>query len=242
MGKKIRVQRRGRGSPTFRSAPRRGTSPVGYPSIPTEKSKTGTVKKLVHDIGRPIALIKLQDGTDFYVPAAEGVFVGQNIGIGTDSPLAVGNILPLENIPDGTLIHNIERLPGDGGRFARSSGSYASVVTHSPDRAILKLPSGKSIQLSNKCLATVGVVAGAGRIERPFFKAGKKYHLMKAKGHVYPRTRGVAMTAASHPHGGGSHQHAGKPTSVSRHAPPGRKVGLIAPRGSGKRRRRTRKS
>ncbi|HID90496.1 TPA: 50S ribosomal protein L2 [Candidatus Bathyarchaeota archaeon] len=247
MGKKIRVQRRGRGSPTFRAPPKRGVGvPVGYPSVPTDGAVSGTVEGLMHDLNRPIARIRLADGTEFYVPAVEGMYVGQPITMGADAPIAIGNILPLGRIPDGAVVCNIELSPGDGGRLARSSGSYASLVTHLPDKTLVRLPSGKAVRFHNNCLATIGVVAGAGRTERPFFKAGKKHYLARAKGHVYPRTRGVAMVAAAHPFGGGSHQHPGKPTTVSRGAPPGRKVGLIAARasgrGKGRRRRRSRKS
>ena len=83
------------------------------------------------------------------------------------------------------------------------------------------------------CRATIGVVAGGGRKEKPFVKAGKKYHAMKAKAIKWPRVRGVAMNAVDHPFGGGRHQHTGKPTTVSRRMPPGRKVGHIAARRTG---------
>ncbi|MFQ6085055.1 MAG: 50S ribosomal protein L2 [Candidatus Bathyarchaeia archaeon] len=243
MGKKIRVQRRGRGSSTFRARPRRGTAKVGYPLLPFEGPPTiAAVEELIHDLGRPLARLRLSDGTESYLPAAEGMYVGQRVSIGADSSIAIGNILPLSDIPDGTVIFNVERLPRDGGKFARSSGSYATVVGHLNGQTVIRFPSGKKARLSSRCLATVGVVAGGGRPERPFFKAGKKYHLMKAKGHMYPRTRGVAMVSAAHPFGGGSHQRPGKPTTVSRGTPPGRKVGLIAAKTSGRGRRRTRKS
>jgi len=104
---------------------------------------------------------------------------------------------------------------------------------------MVKLPSGATKLLKDACRATIGVVAGGGRIEKPFLKAGKKFHWMRAKGHKYPRVRGVAMNACSHPFGGGRHQHPGKPTTVSRHAPPGRKVGHIAARMTGRKEKKT---
>jgi len=135
------------------------------------------------------------------------------------------------------MVCNIELSPGDGGKLARSSGSYATVVAHTPDGTILKLPSGRTRYINDLCRATVGVVSGAGRVEKPFLKAGAKFHLMKAKGRVYPRTRGIAMVAASHPYGS-SKRSARKVTTVSRRAPPGQKVGLIAARSAGRGRKR----
>jgi large subunit ribosomal protein L2 len=86
-------------------------------------------------------------------------------------------------------------------------------------------------------MATVGVVAGGGRTDKPFLKAGEKFHLMKAKGHKYPRTRGIAMVAAVHPYGS-SKRSARKGTTTSHGAPPGQKVGLIAARGAGQKKKR----
>ena len=94
------------------------------------------------------------------------------------------------------------------------------------------LPSKRNKQVNSMCRATVGVVAGAGRTEKPFLKAGAKHHLMKANGHLYPRTRGIAMIAACHPFGS-SKKGGRKVTTVSRNAPPGQKVGLIAARSAG---------
>jgi len=121
--------------------------------------------------------------------------------------------------------------------MARSSGAYVTVVAHTPTGTIVKLPSGKPASLSDNCRATVGVVAGVGRVEKPFLRAGKKFHWVRSKGGKYSRVRGVAMVAASHPHGGGAHQHSMKPKTVSRHAPPGQKVGLIAAKKTGRRKR-----
>ncbi|MFQ6053194.1 MAG: 50S ribosomal protein L2 [Candidatus Bathyarchaeia archaeon] len=241
MGKKIRVQRRGKGSPTFRAAKRGRIAPVKYPP-PTEGLR-GVIKGLLHEPGRgaPIAYVELGEGSGYYIAAPEGVHIDQSVFLGADAPLEVGNVLPLGVIPEGTMVCNVELKPGDGGRIARSSGSFVTVVSHSPSGTTVKLPSKKNAILPNACRATVGIIAGGGRKEKPFMKAGEKYHLKKAKGQVYPVTKGVSMAAASHPHGGGRHRHPGKSTTVSRHAPPGRKVGLIAARSSGKRKRRRRR-
>ncbi|MCX8175865.1 MAG: 50S ribosomal protein L2, partial [Candidatus Bathyarchaeota archaeon] len=95
----------------------------------------------------------------------------------------------------------------------------------------------KTAIVNNNALATIGVVAGSGRTDKPFMKAGEKYYLMRSRGIKWPRVRGVAMVAASHPFGGGRHRHVGKPSTVSRHAPPGQKVGLIAARRTGRAKR-----
>jgi large subunit ribosomal protein L2 len=96
------------------------------------------------------------------------------------------------------------------------------------------MPSGKFLLLNPNCRAVIGAVAGAGKMEKPFLKAGPKHFAFKAKGKMYPRVRGIAMAAVYHPYGGGRHQHPGKQTSVGRTAPPGRKVGNIAPRKTGR--------
>jgi len=239
MGKRISVQRRGRGTPTFRAATHKRVAPACYPPLSDAEQASkirGLVKDILHEPGRgaPIGQIKLDTGEEFYTVIPEGISAGQEINLGSAAPIEIGNILPLGSIPEGTLVCNIECTPSDGGKMARSSGAYAAVVAHTPEGTVLKLPSGKTTCLSNLSRATIGVVAGAGRVEKPFLKAGEKYHLMVARGRVYPRVRGVAMLAAYHPFGGGRHKHPGKPTTVARGAPPGRKVGLIAARHAGR--------
>jgi len=199
----------------------------------------GQIMKILHDPGRgsPLASIKLETGETYYTVVPEGTYEGQTTQIGGKAAVETGNVLPLGKIPEGTMICNIELSPGDGGKLARSSGSYATVVTHTPDGTILKLPSGKTQYVNDLCRATVGVISGAGRVEKPFLKAGSKFHLMKAKGRMYPRTRGIAMVAAAHPYGS-SKRGGRKVTTVSRHAPPGKKVGLIAARRAGRGRKR----
>lgn len=242
MGKNLRVQRRGKGSPTFKAAKKGKISPVKYPPT-VEGSLNGVVKDFFHESGRgsPLAYIELGEGTGYYISAPEGVHIGQDVSIGSEIPVRVGNVLPLGAIPEGTMVCNIELKPGDGGKIARSSGVYATVVSHSGSGTTVKLPSKKNVELSDDCRATIGIVAGGGRREKPFMRAGERHLLEKAKGHVYPTSKGVSMTAASHPHGGGRHRHPGKSTTVSRHSPPGKKVGLIAARSSGKKKRKRRR-
>lgn len=245
MGKRIRVQRRGRGGSTFRASTHKRVAPAQYPLLSTkeyfEKAIKGLIEELVHDPGRgaPLALIRFEKGETCYTVVPEGVCEGQQIQMGGKAPVEVGNIIPVGRIPEGTMVCNIELSPGDGGKIAKSSGAYATVVAHTPQGTIIKLPSRKTKYLNDYCRATIGVISGAGRTEKPFLKAGVKFHLMKAKGHKYPRTRGRAMIAAVHPYGS-SKKSARKVTTVSRHAPPGQKVGLIAAKGAGKKKRKVR--
>lgn len=240
MGKRIRVQRRGRGAPTWRASTHKRVAPARYPlTIGSkeyfDKVASGVIVEFFHDPGRgaPLALIRFENGEKCYTVVPEGVHTGQQIAMGGKATVEVGNILPLGKIPEGTMVCNIELRPGDGGKITKSSGTYATVVTHTPQGTIIRLPSGKAKYIDDRCRAMIGVVSGAGRPEKPLLKAGEMFHLMKAKGHKYPRTRGRAMVAAVHPYGS-SKRSARKVTTTSHGAPPGQKVGLIAARGGGR--------
>lgn len=242
MGKRIIVRRRGRGGSVFRSPTHKRIGASFYPPIEERGLKdglVGVVRDFAHDPGRgaPLALIDFQDVGKCYLPAPEGLSLGGDVAMGENASPQIGNILPLGLVPEGTLVCNVEIEPGDGGKVARSSGSHCTVVAHTAAGTQLKLPSGKGLFLNARCKAMVGVVAGSGRPEKPLLKSGKNYLKMKAKSGTWPRVRGVAMNAVSHPFGGGRRQHAGKPTTVSRDAPPGRKVGLIAARRTGRSKR-----
>jgi len=236
MPRRIRAQRIGRGSPTYRASIQRRYE-VGYPSglIRSSSLLRGYVREITHDPGRgaPVALIELADRI-FPIPAVEGLYVGQEVEAGPDASIRPGNIVPLSRVPEGGVVSCIELRPGDGGKLARSSGAYASVVSQLGGTTILSLPSKKMIEVSDDALAVVGMVAGGGRVDKPMLKAGVRYHLMMARHRPYPRVRGVAMVPARHPFGGGSHKKIGRPETVSRTAPPGRKVGLIAARRTGR--------
>ncbi|MGB9827982.1 50S ribosomal protein L2 [Thermosphaera chiliense] len=237
MGKRLIIQRRGRGSPNFRTPDHVHVAPAKYPLIPFDQTFKGVVADFIHDPGRwvPLAEIELENGLVFYVPAVEGMYKGQVIEVGPAAKPVHGNILPIGSIPEGTQICNIEKNPGDGGRFVRSSGTYAIIVGRAGGKTQVQLPSGKIIEVPNEARAMVGVVAGGGRLEKPLLKAGASYYKWSAKSRWWPRVRGVAMNAAFHPHGGGSHQHVGRPSTISRMTPPGRKVGHIAARRTGRR-------
>jgi large subunit ribosomal protein L2 len=246
MGKRIRVQRRGRGGSQFKASTHKRVAPARYPldialNEYFETVIKGVIEELAHDPGRgsPLALVRFENGESCYTIVPEGVSLGQQIQMGGKATVEIGNILPIKKIPEGTMICNIELKPGDGGKIAKSSGAYATVVAHTDQGTIVKLPSGKTKYINDYCRATIGIVSGSGRTEKPFLKAGAKFHLMRAKGHKYPRTRGRAMIAAVHPFGS-SKRSARKVTTVSHGAPPGRKVGLIAARGAGKKKKRRR--
>jgi len=241
MGKRIIPQRRGRGSPRYRSRTRRSKGRVSYPPhLKKGKVSGGQVTEITHDRIRsaPVAKILLDDYTEMLIIAPEGLSRGQWINIGGEGKSTPGSILPIGNIPEGTDIYNIELNPGDGGKIVRSAGSAASVISHEKASNItyIKLPSKKAITVNNNAMATVGKIAGGGRKEKPLVRAGQRFHSKKAVGKLYPKVCGRAMNAIDHPHGGGRHPHVGKPTTVSRNTPPGRKVGHIAAKRTGRKR------
>merc|ERR1711894_675677 len=160
---------------------------------------------------------------------------GQFVYHGKKSTLGIGNCMPVSQLPEGTIICNIEAKPGDRGKIARTSGNYGTVISHNPDTGMsrIKLPSGSKKVVNSKARAVVGIVAGGGRIDKPLLKAGRAYHKYKVKRNCWPKVRGVAMNPVEHPFGGGNHQHIGNPSTITRRASPGKKVGLIAARRTG---------
>ncbi|MDZ7701448.1 MAG: 50S ribosomal protein L2 [Halobacteriales archaeon] len=234
MGRRIQGQRRGRGGSTFQAPSHRYKAELSHPK--SDDTISGEVVDIEHDPARsaPVALVAFEDGDRRYVLAPEGIGVGDEIQVGISAEIEAGNTLPLAEIPEGVPVCNVESRAGDGGKFARASGVNATLITHDRRAAIVQLPSGEIKRLSPDCRATIGVVAGGGRTEKPFVKAGKKHHKMRARGTKYPRVRGVAMNAVDHPFGGGGRQHPGRPKSVSRDAPPGAKVGAISSRRTGR--------
>ncbi len=240
MGKRILVQRRGRGSRQFRAPSHKRKGEAKHLLTKKGEAISGVVMELLHDPGRgaPLARVKFENGIEQLIIASEGIAVGQTILYGPNVPITPGNSLPLEYIPEGTPVFNVERTPLDGGKLVRSSGTYATLISRAQDKVIIKLPSGAMKPFDPACRATIGVVAGGGRPEKPLLKAGKKHHMARSKGWKYPTVRGVAMIAASHPHGGGAKQGPGKSYTVSRNAPPGAKVGLIAAKRTGRRKRK----
>jgi large subunit ribosomal protein L8e len=203
----------------------------------------GLVKEIIHDPGRgaPLAKVVFRDPLRYKMRTAtmiavEGMYTGQFIFCGKTAQLNVGNVLPVGNMPEGTIVSNVEDKAADRGALARASGNYATVISHNADNGTtrLKLPSGYKKVVASTNRAMVGIVAGGGRIDKPLLKAGRAHHKFKAKRNCWPNVRGVAMNPVEHPHGGGNHQHIGHPSTVSRHSPMGKKVGLIAARRTGR--------
>lgn len=128
--------------------------------------------------------------------ATEGTATGQFIYCGKKASIAIGNCLPVSRLPEGTIVCNIEELPGDRGALARTSGNYATVIGHDVDNNTtrLRLPSGAKKTVKGDARATVGIVAGGGRPDKPLLKAGRAFHKFKAKRNSWPKTRGVAMS------------------------------------------------
>ena len=150
--------------------------------------------------------------------------------------LTIGNILPLGQIPEGSVVCNIEESAGDCGKIARAGGGYGLIVAQDPDKNVtrVRLPSGSKKTLSSSCRAMIGIIAGGGRTDKPLLKAGRAWHKYKAKRNEWPRVRGVAMNPVDHPHGGGNQQHMGKPGTVRRDKPAGAKSGQISARRTGR--------
>lgn len=238
MGKRITSQRRGRGTSVYKAPSHRYRGEIRYRQITPEEREgaiKGIVQDVIHDPGRsaPLLKVRYEDGGKGYLLACEGVKVGDEIAIGAEAGIAQGNVLPLSSIPEGTPVNNVEITPGDGGKLIRSSGTYGLLITHDVGRAVIQLPSGVLKTVDSRCRATIGVVAGGGRRDKPLLKAGKMYHKVKPKAKYWPIVRKVRMNPVAHPYGGGSGA-PGKPTTVSRNAPPGRKVGLVAAKRTGK--------
>ncbi len=232
MGKNLIQQRRGKGTPRYRSPGHRFVGKVSYTYIPDDAQR-GVVEDIIDAPGRttPLAVINF-NGQKFLQIAHQGMHVGQKVDF---DETREGNILPLGKVQEGSKIYNVELNPGDGGKLCRASGCFATLISKEGGKVVVLLPSKEKKTLSAECRATVGSVASSGRTERPFMKAGSKFYAMRALNRLWPRTKGVAKNAVDHPFGGQTKP--GKVKSVSRHMPPGKKVGSISPRRMGKKKR-----
>ncbi len=174
-----------------------------YRSIDFNRDKDGiaaVVKSIEYDPNRTarIALLVYEDGEKRYIIAPNGLKVGQTVRSGKGIAPEIGNTLSLSEIPLGTLVHNIELRPGQGGVMARSAGSYAQLTSRDGKYAIVKLPSGESRMVLTNCKATVGTVSNTDHALERSGKAGRKRWMGRR-----PRVRGVAMNPVDHPMGGG---------------------------------------
>lgn len=174
-----------------------------YRVIDFKREKHGvpaTVKSIEYDPNRSarIALLVYADGDKRYILAPNGLKVGQELNSGTGVAPEVGNALFLSDIPLGTVVHNIELRPGQGGVMARGAGSFAQLAAREGKYATLKLPSGEVRMVLTTCMATIGMVGNSDHALEVSGKAGKSRWLGRR-----PRTRGVAMNPVDHPMGGG---------------------------------------
>jgi large subunit ribosomal protein L2 len=230
MGKRIISQARGKGSFTYRVKRLAYKYRIKYPN---ELKGEGIVTQLINSPAHsaPLAKIRYPEGV-FYIPAFKGMLEGQKISL-DGKEVKEGNILRLKDVPIKTPVYNLESKPGDGGVFIKTAGSSAMVNRMVGNEIMVMMPSKKERMFHPDCRATVGVIAGAGRLEKPIIKAGKKHHMTKARGKLWPRTSAVKMNAVDHPFGSGRGKRI-KSKIAKRNAPPGRKVGHLRPRRTGK--------
>jgi len=180
-----------------------GGNRIKYRIIDFKRNKDGIVAKVAtieYDPNRSsyIALLHYADGEKRYMLAPVGLVVGDKVQSGEAAEIKVGNCLPMEFIPVGTVLHNIELRPGRGGQMAKSAGTSAQLMAKEGKYATLKLPSGEMRMVPVKCRATIGQV---GNLEHELIslgKAGRKRHMG-----IKPTVRGVVMNPCDHPHGGG---------------------------------------
>ena len=180
-----------------------GGSRRKYRIIDFKRRKDGipaTVKSVEYDPNRTanIALVCYADGEKAYILAPNGLQVGQTIMNGPEAEVRVGNCLPLENIPVGTQIHNIELYPGRGGQLVRSAGNSAQLMAKEGKYATLRLPSGEMRMVPIICRASIGVIGNGDHNLVKIGKAGRKRHMG-----IRPTVRGSVMNPNDHPHGGG---------------------------------------
>ena len=172
----------------------------------------GLIERIEYDPNRTayIALVSYSDKEKAYILCPQGLKKGDKIESGKNVEIKIGNCLELKDIPPGTSIHNVELIPGNGGKLARSAGSSITLSGFDGDHAILKLSSGEMRKVSNSCLATIGIVSNPDQKNIKIGKAGRSRWLGRR-----PHTRGVVKNPVDHPHGGGEGKSAGGRHPVS---------------------------
>ena len=177
-----------------------------------KKNMTAVIERIEYDPNRTshIALIKYEDDTRNYIICPQGLKIGDKVSSGEKSDIKIGNCLQLKDIPPGTVIHNVELIPGNGGKLARSAGSSVILSGIDNDYAILKLSSGETRKVSFNCNATIGSVSNPDQKNIKIGKAGRNRWRGKR-----PQSRGVAMNPVDHPHGGGEGKTSGGRSPVS---------------------------
>ncbi|MFP4402897.1 MAG: 50S ribosomal protein L2 [Candidatus Woesearchaeota archaeon] len=241
MGKRIISQRRGSGTSRYKSPSHRFDSKPKLIKL-HDGIINGKIIDIMHSRTHSSPLIEVDyDGTKVRSIAPIGVRIGDSV-VSNSKDIAVGNTLCLKDIPEGSFIFNIESKPGDGGKFVRGSGCFAKIMAKNSKKVVIIMPSKKKKEFSPLCRAVIGVVAGGGRLEKPFVKAGAKFFKMRVKNKLWPRTEGVKMNAVDHPFGNSRSSKKGRPTIARKHAPAGAKVGKIRPSRTGKKMGRIKKN
>ena len=211
-----------------------------YRQIDFKRTKDGVPAKVAsieYDPNRSasIALVNYADGEKRYILAPQGLRVGAEVVSGVGADIAPGNSLPLARIPTGTVVHNVELIPGQGGKLGRSAGTAIQVVAKEGQMVSLRLPSSEVRMVRGECRATVGTLSNAEHQNVKIGKAGRNRHKCKR-----PQTRGVAMNPVDHPHGGGEAHHTpgghpvtpwGKPTLGYRTRKKGKRSDALIVRG-----------
>jgi large subunit ribosomal protein L2 len=177
-----------------------------------KKNMKATVDRIEYDPNRTayIALITYEDKEKAYIISPQGLKIGDTVEAGKNVEIKTGNSLELKDIPPGTSIHNVELIPGNGGKLARSAGSSITLSGYDGDYAILKLSSGETRKVNSACTGTIGIVSNPDQKNVKIGKAGRNRWRGKR-----PQTRGVAMNPVDHPHGGGEGKTSGGRSPVS---------------------------
>jgi large subunit ribosomal protein L2 len=231
MGKNLTQQARGRGGPSFTAPSFRYLGEVRIKHGVSSAEVVDIVKSQGHLA--PVLKVRYNDGTEGLIIAPQGVRTGQLLKFGEGASLELGNTLHLKDIPEGSIVFNIEGIPGDGGKFCRTSGTFGKVFSKTERGVSILLPSKIIKEFNLKCRATLGVVAAAGRKDKPFLKAGTMAHYRNARKKRYPKMSGSAQNAVDHPFGNKRSSRKSKARPVPKNAPPGRKVGYLRPKKTG---------
>jgi len=234
MGKRIIQQARGKGSLTYRVRRKAFSVHPGY--LPDLKQDDELeVVKLFSSAGHsaPIAKLRTKEGKTFYNFACVNLYEGKKIKVGGHED---GDIAMIGDLKNGAKVFNIESKQKDGGKFIRSGGSFAVIGNKKGNKVSILMPSKKTKEFDTHCRATIGVAAGDGRLSKPILKAGKQYYIKKMKSKLWPRTSAVKMNAIDHPFGSGRGKRI-KSKIAKRNASPGKKVGLLRPRRTGRKKR-----
>jgi large subunit ribosomal protein L2 len=241
MGKRLIQQRRGRGTSRYTAPSFNYKGKLSYNNYVKDGIVKGIISDIIHCAGHsaPLLKVKWENLKTSLVPSHIGAQIGDKIEINQKekvdkSEIQIGNAYILKNLAEGSKIYNIELRPGDSGKLVKAGGNFATIIAHNKGKTKIVLPSKKEKFVNSDCRAFIGEIAGGGRCEKPFLKAGKKHFQMKKKNILYPKVSGVAMSAYDHPHGSSRSLRKGRPTQAPTNAPPGRKVGMIRPKHSGR--------